>query len=531
MGLLTLILVDDEPIILKGLLETYDWNRMGFRVVGSARDGEAALELMKEKNPDVVLTDVRMKKMDGLTLIEKAKELGLKTNFVVVSAYRDFEYAQKACRNGALSYLVKPIEEEELERTMSGIYEMCTEKKYKEKNYTLWERILLEDRDNFLNQMLGRFLENGISEEEIEEFFKSLGREAELEHYFAVATAGIDITQQILDQKTFDMKQYLLDSNLYKRLKEKHPVWSKRSIEGVRCYIVDLGEEPEIEDVRNVLAEMRAEMKPDLISAMSFPGKGLLGMKKAYQQAQKLFEVASEAGAGLVTGREQTSFSEKSNYSLDIETQILAAIRKNDDLRMKKTYEKFIYTLPADENLAKGYLHRLAVRVEIALEDAGNNTEELRKSFRSFYNAFEQVKLLKLINILYQLLQSIIMARMKEEHSISEEYFKDYIPEALEYIREHLQEENLSITNVAESVYLNSVYFGRMFKKVMNISFKRYVQNVRLEKAKELLLEEKESIGSIGSRVGIPNGSYFSKLFKENTGVLPSEYKKSLEQS
>ena len=64
----------------------------------------------------------------------------------------------------------------------------------------------------------------------------------------------------------------------------------------------------------------------------------------------------------------------------------------------------------------------------------------------------------------------------------------------------------------------------------MNISFKRYVQNARLEKAKELLLEESESIGSIGNRVGIPNASYFSQLFKQSTGVLPSEYKRSLEE-
>ena len=139
--------------------------------------------------------------------------MGIKTNFVVISAYRDFEYAQKACRNGALSYLVKPIEEDELERTMTEIYEMCTEQKYKEKNYSLWEKILLEDRDNFLNQMLGRYLDNVISEEELVDLFSSLSREEEFKHYYVVAAVGIDITQQILDPKTFDMKQYVLDSD------------------------------------------------------------------------------------------------------------------------------------------------------------------------------------------------------------------------------------------------------------------------------------------------------------------------------
>lgn len=252
MELLTMILVDDEPIILKGLLETYNWAGMGFRVVGAARNGEAALALIEEKKPDVVLTDVRMKKMDGLTLIERAKAAGWKTSFVVISAYRDFEYAQKACQNGALSYLVKPIEEDELERTMSEVYEMCTEKKYKEKNYSIWERILLEDKDNFLNQMVARYLENGISEEEIADLFTSLHRQDELEHYFAVAAVGIDLACRVVNQKEFEMKQYLLDTELYKRLKEKYRVWTLKTQEGASCYIVDLHDSMGAEGLKGI---------------------------------------------------------------------------------------------------------------------------------------------------------------------------------------------------------------------------------------------------------------------------------------
>lgn len=234
MELLTLYLVDDEPIILKGLLETYDWERMGFEVVGWARDGEDALRDIPVKEPDVVLTDVRMKKMDGLALIEKVKELDMKTNFVVISAYRDFEYAQKACQNGALSYLVKPIDDEELERTMSEIYEMCTEKKFKEKNYSLWEKVLLEDKDNFLNQMVGKYLDDAMEVQELSEFFVSLSREEEMGHMFAVITAGIDIAQRVVNQKEFDMKQYVLDTSLYKKLKEKQEpgffLWKERHL-------------------------------------------------------------------------------------------------------------------------------------------------------------------------------------------------------------------------------------------------------------------------------------------------------------
>lgn len=525
-----MIVVDDEPIILKGLLETYNWTGMGFRVVGSARNGEAALALIEEIQPDVVLTDVRMKKMDGLTLIEKAKKAGWKTSFVVISAYRDFEYAKKACQNGALSYLVKPIEEDELERTMSEVYEMCTEKKYKEKNYSIWERILLEDKDNFLNQMIGRYLDEGISEKEIEDLFKSLYRQDELQHYYAAAAVGIDLAFRVINQKEYEMKQYLLETQIYKKLKEKYRVWTKKAADGSSCYIVDLGDAKGAEGLKGILMGLRLEMKEELVSAMAGPEQGLAGMKQLYYQVLRLYEAASEAGAGLLAVHEPIEAGTRTQYSLDVETQILAAMRKNDKTQLKKAYERFIYTLPSSESAAKVYLHRLAVRAEFAFEDGGMLMEEMQKSFQNFYHMLEHVTLLKLVDVLYQLFVSVIEQRIHADILPAEEYFKDYISAAVSYIEEHLQDETLSITSVSDSVFLNPVYFGRMFKKVMHVSFKRYVQNIRLEKAKELLLEEQESIAGICLKVGIPNPSYFSQLFKQSTGVLPSEYKRSMER-
>lgn len=93
MELLKLVIVDDEPILLQGLLETYDWDKMGFEVVGTAQSGESAICVIKEKKPHVVLTDIRMKQITGLMVMEEIQKLGLNTLFIVLSAYRDFEYA------------------------------------------------------------------------------------------------------------------------------------------------------------------------------------------------------------------------------------------------------------------------------------------------------------------------------------------------------------------------------------------------------------------------------------------------------
>ena len=102
MGLLKLVIVDDEPILLEGLVKTYDWNGMGYEVVGFAQSGEQALKVIREKKPHVVLTDIRMKQISGLMVMEEIKKENPECQFVVLSAYRDFEYAKKACDLGAL---------------------------------------------------------------------------------------------------------------------------------------------------------------------------------------------------------------------------------------------------------------------------------------------------------------------------------------------------------------------------------------------------------------------------------------------
>ena len=134
MELLKLVIVDDEPILLEGLHNTYDWNSMGFEVVGTAQSGEEAIEVIKRVSPHVVLTDIRMKKVTGLMVMEEIQKSGMGCLFIVLSAYRDFEYAQAACDLGAFAYILKPVEDEKLQETMQGAYRTCMDQLKNDEN-------------------------------------------------------------------------------------------------------------------------------------------------------------------------------------------------------------------------------------------------------------------------------------------------------------------------------------------------------------------------------------------------------------
>ena len=169
------------------------------------------------------------------------------------------------------------------------------------------------------------------------------------------------------------------------------------------------------------------------------------------------------------------------------------------------------------------------LRTEFMLQDTYGLTEDMKEKFRNYYYNLENLNAAKAVDVCYRILCDAVEAREKEAAEDETGYFREYISEAVAYIQEHLQEEDLSIVSVAAHIYLNPVYFGRVFKNTFHMTFKKYLMEKRMEKARELLESGSGSIGDICDAVGIHNPSYFSHLFKQYTGKLPSEYRKEYE--
>ena len=156
-------------------------------------------------------------------------------------------------------------------------------------------------------------------------------------------------------------------------------------------------------------------------------------------------------------------------------------------------------------------------------------TEEIRQKFENYYLNVANLSPSGAVDVCYKILLKAIHVREDMVSKDETKYFEDYMSKALAYIEEHLDDENLSIVSVASYVYLNPVYFGRVFKNAMQMTFKKYLLQQRMEKAKRLLEGGTENISTICDQVGICNPSYFTHLFKQYVGKLPSEYKKEYE--
>lgn len=529
MELWKLVIVDDEPIILKGLVETYDWEGMGFSLAGTAENGEAALELIERVKPDLVLTDVRMKKMTGLELIERVRSFDEKVLFVVISAYRDFEYARKACEVGAFSYLLKPVEEEKLQEVVRDAKALCEKRKREQREQDSYRRLLREDRESVFQNMLKKYLHGVIAGETFKEGLSMLDREIGRDDAIICVCADMDISYKIINPVYYETERACLFRELDKAFGNEFLCMAMEGQNGERIYFLDTGRQRSVEQVRKILKETAKKLDSPVVSAVSGEFYGLEGIQKSYNQAIHFFGTASEAGAnGFTLTKEQAEEVMAPMSSADVESLVINAVRRNDKEGLKAAFVRFIYTLPSSsqEEHQRRAIHKLAVSVEFMLQDTYGLTPEVEKRFQNLYAVLPSLSGVRAVDICYRLLCQVIDERQDKAQSHDVAYFSEYMSVALAYIDEHLSDDELSLSAVAAAVYLNPVYFGRVFKNTLNMSFKRYVLQKRMELAKALILEGKDGISVICERVGIPNRSYFTQIFKQYTGVLPSEYRK-----
>ena len=387
-----------------------------------------------------------------------------------------------------------------------------------------WDKFVKAEKQHYVQFMLERFLKGMVSCEDLIQTVGNLGNGNVDEHFFIGLKVDLDILSKIEEQDVFYKRKQEFLKELEIQLKKEYSIWVIDQSDESRVYLIDNQECSDTQGIKYLIQQIQEKFDVELIYAVSEGYPGIQGVKEAYTKARELFDIKYEEGNKILIGLDSQEKWEEELCSIDIEKDILTELRRNDVIEMKKNFIRFIYSLSDNELLNKMYIHQLGVRTEVLLGNSYGLTTAVQKGYQDFYQAIDRCTDAKLADILYKLLQFVIRER---EAIVPEQIEKhQYIESACEYIRHHLDNEELSIAEVAEHVFLNQVYFGRLFKQVMNMSFKKYLLRTRMEHARELLEESDGNINDICTKVGMANPSYFSKLFKQEMGMLPSEYKK-----
>lgn len=511
----TLFIADDEQVIREGIKNIINWEALGFSVCGEAGNGALALSEILKAKPDLVLMDIRMPKLAGLEVIEKAQAAGFTGKFIILSGYSDFSYAKTAMKLGVSHYLTKPIDEDELEKTVCEIVALI-EKEHVERS----------DHDFLIRKSMKEIIQAVLLGEELNSipshFFASPDN-----HYQVVIYSNYVLNE--------DELQYPFSDLFLATTSDKDFVHVE--IDGLNVLLLKTD---------YALSRFDRYLK-HYTSSTPQKGSPLDSLFIAYgsvvDDPHRICESYSQAqllvSRRFFTARDQHILGYDSipsiPSSLSYEDRYSMAIQSANQYRQNLIdYIQTFNRRMCDETLAdmSAFLVSTGTTAENArlflIDIFLQIKEEISRSFKSMDISFSSnADIISFINsrdYLYEITEYFHNEFHKMIDSIGVSSRESILDDVLHYI-EHNYHNNLKLESIAPIFGYNSSYLGKIFAKSVGENFNSYVDRVRIRKAIEML-DDNLKVYEIAHEVGYSNVDYFHKKFKKITGLSPAEYRK-----
>lgn len=516
--MLKVLIVDNEAMIRRGLMHCIDWETLGCEVVAQACDGTDAFERIPSTHPDIIISDIRMPGMDGMQLAEKVSNAYPHIKIIILTGFPDFEYAQKAIGYNVVDFVLKPTSIEQLtsaiqkarkiietEARQRALYR--TLENQSEQNLELERRILL--RDLIQNHQLSRpFILKSTEQSGLE-----------LNQYYVLL-----LRIELSDTQTDDSSWYLGEAQ---KILEK-------CLPECRLYMVTSGEKlcyavVNVPDERGIIGacqEAAGIMRTLTRISLS------IGISRLHAGPFEVYEAAREAESArkfadynlkprIMSYEDMPQISPEALERVTQDLKLLKSAIDNQNLPGARGIFHALFQYIRQQRMPFQEIHGICVYIYNFC---------LGSLFR--YHAESSVASLTSVDDLLegQDIDGIEMRLLEFlESSLSS---MDTNPENLDrlvltiknYIDEHYA-DNISLELLAGVVHLSPSYLSKLFKRELGENISTYLQNVRIEKAKTLLLTTSMKSYEVAEAVGIVNPVYFSRIFKRATGIKPKDYK------
>lgn len=527
------MIADDEIHVLR-LIKRFV-NTGNTAVVGEAQNGIDAYDITLQLKPDILITDIRMPGYDGIEMIKRLKTQVPDLSIIIISGYRDFEYAQEAIRYGVMDYLLKPIRESDLRSALDKSINKLKKERDEKENAENIKETLIEKSKMLESRSLSSFLFDGMNaSENIDKYFPKFLLENN--RLFFVIILKID---NLDNERSFENNRREVTENLEKKVisildktDNKHISFYKNN----RMYIV-------------CSSPVSARQTP-------LPEKSLSSLSSLLKsESYKYIFLKFTAGIGPMVSSP---------------TDIKSSLDKAEHFLHSRVFlsKEYIFgpwncapTKQACENQYAKHLHELRAAVEttntnkaVSILDAiadsfvsasiepheiyklsENIIEETAsaiiriESSSNYENTSSQalncVDNLDDINSILSITKEFVLSGIGFLLDIQEQRVSRPVRLAKEYIMQNYDRQ-VTLDEVAEKVFINPNYLSSLFKQKTGIGFSEYVSSVKVEKAKELLQSSFMNINEIAYAVGYTDVKRFSKMFIKNVGIRPSEYRK-----
>lgn len=530
--LIKVLIADDEWIIRDGLVN-FPWKDYGCEVVAEAEDGDEALQMAKVYQPDIILSDIKMPGLNGLSFIKAAKKHCLSAKVIIITGYDDFEFAQKAIKLGVYEYLLKPISFEklhivitELSRKIACENQENTIINNIKNQYNLAKPLL---RDKLASDLL-----HGRIGSQIDELLKTFDISIE-KHVVVVGNLNRDKNESCIN-----IEPWLIEYGIYNLEKEIFLKFAR-----------DVLVETENYKYTSILLFPKTLSDEECISATAFACKKLQEAVMTFVGLEMCFGISgvgSDPSKITSLRKHANDASFQGCFFSNSEIVFYNDLYQDsiDDFVISSSQKEFIiYAISAGkyDDIKKGiddiFLSKVAVNSGInEIKNAAlsflieiisiHSSNECAFSYSQYKEIdvvnsmiVKSIKLEQLINDIYEYLVEITKEKLKTKTN----HYDRIVEDIYAYIHQHYSED-ISLDSISEVFCLSSSYISRLLGSYGDKSFSEYLTYIRLNEAKRLLVDNQHKIYDIAKLVGYNDYSYFISVFKKQFGVTPNKFRK-----
>jgi len=507
------LIVDDEPMIREGLTTLIPWTSYGFNVIDSASNGKEALEKYHSHHIDLMIADIRMPEMNGITLIETIRQTDKDVHFIILSGYADFEYAKKAISARVTGYLLKPVDEDELveylEKLKKKLDQQQSLNQLKKSNHTLL-------KNKFILSLLQE--EYSVYEQEELDYWQLTSKEYQIILVKFLSSNNIDIEEikQALAQ-SFEPDRgalFINDSTIGMIVKDrpKTPESSQYLFETIKKIIHIYDPIMSMSEVVTSIEELSTayrQAKELLENHFYYEEKAFLNKdSKPFIARQQVRMESHEDYEALLD-----TFAEKIYFAIDITSH------KGIEERLIEMAQLLVNEGCTEDEIKRYYFRLISTVLNKCSAEKPEIQSVLSDVSEGMMDIYKQINLPQLMKYSEKLFTKIMSSLEYGDQHDQMKRLEDFI---LRNYHKHLKLEML-----AEIFNYNSAYLGKLFKNHTGEYFNTYLDKVRIENAKKLL-NKGLKVYQVAEQVGFTNVDYFHNKFKKYVGASPSAYRKKV---
>ena len=502
--MLTILIVDDEKLERNGIKFLLKREEGEFRVL-EASNGKDALGVLLKEHVDILFSDVKMPYMSGLELTKQVRESCPDLEIVIFSGYNDFSYAKEALRYGVVDYVLKPVDPEEFHRTLGRVISHIRDKEVEKEKQNRQEDYLR--KYFFINYLY-------------------TGSREDLEHLKRLFDGGKDdldrCTRMILAGSSngfFETEEEHFIENLKEQFRRDLGYINLNSNESLFMFTEKYTDYRQL--AQKLYEFFRKQYDSECYFAVSGPIGNIEEVPEIFRKLETLLEEQFyQPGQHVLISGESTDEPESPVEDSELIDQISREIQYKDVIHLKQDFGKLDKKYRGNRQFSEMYVKFVfsSILKELYEQISPGDEKVLSRKVDRLYRCR---KIRDVIDIV-----SDAVSEFENDMKEQKEGLREEVTKVKAYIQHHYNEKNIAAEELASMVYLSPGYLSAVFKEETGVTLNRYIREVRMNKARELLEGTNMKIAQIAKEVGFSNSSYFCRSFREFFGCSPESCRK-----